>query len=319
MRYLVTGGAGFIGSHLCELLLSLGHQVITIDNFSTSNQNNIRVSLQHKKFTLIEADVSTYAELSTIMNTCDGVFHLAASVGVATIINHPLSSLKNSLLATEVVLQVAATKKIPVLYTSSSEVYGLSTKTSFTETDPVILGSPHKARWLYATEKLLGEHLALAYRKELGLPVIIVRLFNTVGPRQSAEYGMVVPRFITQARANQPLTVYGDGSQQRCFTSVFDVSHALYSLMQSKNALGQIVNVGNDKPVSISQLADEIISLTKSQSTKKYISYQEVHPEFAEMPYRKPNIALAKRIINFQPNRNLRTMLKKTVEYFSLE
>ncbi len=315
MKFIITGGAGFIGSHLTEYLLSLGHHVIVIDDLSTGKKTSLKSALSNKKLKLIIVNVAMYDELSSLIRTCDGVFHLAASVGVENIINYPLKSLKNSLSATESVLQAANLQKTPVVFTSSSEVYGLNSTLPFIETDPVLLGSPHKARWLYATEKLLSEHLALAYHKDSGLPIVIARLFNTIGPRQSAKYGMVVPRFITQALSDQPLTVYGDGTQRRCFTAVRDVVSALYSLMMTPSARGSIVNIGNNHSISINELADRIIDITQSKSIKKYITAENLHQEFAEMPNRVPDLTIAQKLIHFQPNTDLNGILREIITH----
>src|SRR5580765_5396702 len=252
---MVTGGAGFIGSHLVERLLEEGKRVVVIDDFSTGSLKNLSAVASHPGLRVIQSKVSACAELSGLAAEAESIYHLAAGVGVELVVNSPIHVLQTNLRETEVLLQAAAAHRVPVLLTSTSEVYGKSQKPGFKEDDDLLIGPPHQARWGYACSKLMDEFLALAYAKERALPVIIVRLFNTVGPRQTGRYGMVLPRFLAAARSNLPIKVFGDGEQTRCFCYVSDAVEALIRLQNCPQARGQVFNVGSTEEVSIRELA----------------------------------------------------------------
>src|SRR5512138_191602 len=253
---LVTGGAGFIGSHLVERLLAQGKAVVVVDDLSTGSLDNLHAVRRHPKLRFIESRVSSCAELPELVAQAESVFHLAAAVGVELVVNSPIRVLDTNLHETEVLLEAAAARRTPVLLTSTSEVYGKSQKAAFAEEDDLLIGPPHQARWSYACSKLMDEFLALAYAKEQHLPVVIARLFNTVGPRQTGRYGMVLPRFISAALAGQPLKVYGDGQQTRCFCYVTDTVEALIRLQGSAAARNEVFNVGSTEEISILALAE---------------------------------------------------------------
>jgi len=274
MNILVTGGAGFIGSHLVARLLSEGHEVRIIDDLSTGSLSNLSGFID--KVTFIEGSILSTNELAEAVTGVDYIFHLAAAVGVFNIVNNPLKSLLTNIRGTENVLELASKDKIPVFLTSSSEVYGKNISDSLKETDNRILGTPVTLRWSYSEAKAIDESLAYAYYTEKGLPTRIVRFFNTVGPRQLGAYGMVVPRFIKSALTNQPLTIFGNGNQTRCFAHIYDVIDAVISVAFADNTIGKVINIGNDFEISINQLAQKIISETDSKSAIIYVPYEEV-------------------------------------------
>jgi UDP-glucose 4-epimerase len=316
VRILVTGGAGFIGAHLCERLVADGHIVSAIDNLSTGRALNLNAILQNSNFSFIEGSVLDAKILNRYVGESDYVFHLAAAVGVFNIVNNPLESLLTNIRGTENVLEAANNAGIPVLLTSSSEVYGKNISNSLKESDDRILGSPVTLRWSYSEAKAIDESLAYAYFVEKQLETRIVRFFNTVGPRQLGSYGMVVPRFVKSALANEPITIYGDGNQTRCFAHVYDVIDAVVAVAFSDKTIGRVINIGNDFEISINQLAQRIILETNSESKVVYMPYGEAYGDgFEDMERRVPNIELIAELVGWKPGRNLSTIIKDiTVE-----
>jgi UDP-glucose 4-epimerase len=310
---IVTGGAGFVGSHLVERLLSRGKRVVVIDDFSTGNLKNLSGAAAHPGLRVIHSKVSACAELSALAATAESIYHLAAGVGVELVVNSPIHVLQTNLRETEVLLQAAAPHHVPVLLTSTSEVYGKSQKPGFSEEDDLLIGPPHQARWGYACSKLMDEFLALAYAKERALPVVIVRLFNTVGPRQTGRYGMVLPRFLAAARSNLPLKVFGDGEQTRCFCYVTDAVEALVRLQNNPAARGEVFNVGSTEEVSIRHLAEMAIHLLGSKSTIEFVPYNQAYaPGFDDMRRRKPVIDKLAKVAGFKPSISLEEIIRKT-------
>jgi UDP-glucose 4-epimerase len=310
MRILVTGGAGFIGSHLCERLISDGHIVTAIDNFSTGRASNLSSLVTSSTFTLVEGSILDTKILNPLIEQADYVFHLAAAVGVFNIVNNPLASLLTNIRGTENVLEAAHEYKVPVFLTSSSEVYGKNISDSLQESDDRILGSPVTLRWSYSEAKAIDESLAYAYFIEKKLETRIVRFFNTVGPRQLGAYGMVVPRFVKSALANEPITIYGDGNQTRCFAHVLDVVDAVIAIAFAFNTIGKVINIGNDFEISINDLAQKITDETGSKSETIYVPYQEAYGDgFEDMERRVPNIDLINQLVGWKPKRDLSTMI----------
>jgi UDP-glucose 4-epimerase len=310
MRILVTGGAGFIGSHLCERLIGNGHLVTAIDNFSTGRASNLTKLKDSMNFTLVEGSILDTRVLDPLINDADYVFHLAAAVGVFNIVNNPLGSLLTNIRGTENVLEAAHATKTPVFLTSSSEVYGKNVSDSLRESDDRILGSPVTLRWSYSEAKAIDESLAYAYFVERKLETRIVRFFNTVGPRQLGAYGMVVPRFVKAALTNQPITIYGDGNQSRCFAHVYDVVDAVLAIAFADNTIGKVINIGNDFEISINGLAKKIIIETGSKSEIVYVPYSEAYGDgFEDMERRVPDIDLIRDLVGWQPKRDLSTMI----------
>ncbi len=310
MRVLITGGAGFIGSHLCERLLLEGHQVTVIDDFSTGRYANIASLVNLQNFKITEGSILDKATLLPLIYESEYVFHLAAAVGVFNIVRNPLNSLLTNIRGTENVLEFANERKVPVLVTSSSEVYGKNVSNSLRESDDRVLGSPVTLRWSYSEAKAIDESLAYAYFVEKQLETRIVRFFNTVGPRQLGAYGMVVPRFVQAALRNEPITVYGDGHQTRCFAHVYDVVDAVVDIAFADNTIGKVINIGNDFEISINDLAKKIILETGSRSEIVYVPYDEAYGDgFEDMERRVPNIALVKDLVGWQPRRDLSTMI----------
>ena len=310
MRVLVTGGAGFIGSHLCERLIKDGHSVTAIDNFSTGRASNLANLKENDDFTLIEGSILNTAILTSLVNEAEYIFHLAAAVGVFNIVNNPLASLLTNIRGTENVLEAAFATKTPVFLTSSSEVYGKNISDSLKESDDRILGSPVTLRWSYSEAKAIDESLAYAYFVEKKLETRIVRFFNTVGPRQLGAYGMVVPRFVKSAINNEPITIYGNGTQTRCFAHVYDVIDAVISIAFADNTIGKVVNIGNDFEISINELAQKIIRETDSKSEIVYLPYDEAYGGgFEDMERRVPNIDLIHQLVGWKPIRNLSTII----------
>ena len=310
MRILVTGGAGFIGSHLCERLVSDGHMVTSIDNFSTGRSSNLSNLHGSDNFALIEGSILDVDVLNPLIKNADYVLHLAAAVGVFNIVNNPLASLLTNIRGTENVLEAAHANKTPVFLTSSSEVYGKNISDSLKESDDRILGSPVTLRWSYSEAKAIDESLAYAYFVEKQLETRIVRFFNTVGPRQLGAYGMVVPRFVRAALTNEPITIYGDGNQTRCFAHVYDVVDAVLAIAFADNTVGKVINIGNDFEISINGLAKKIIDETGSKSEIVYVSYSEAYGDgFEDMERRVPNISLINQLVGWKPKRDLSTMI----------
>ena len=310
MRILVTGGAGFIGSHLCERLINDGYSVTVIDNFSTGRASNLANLKSVDKFTLVEGSILDSSILNPLIHDADYVFHLAAAVGVFNIVKNSLNSLLTNIRGTENVLETAHSTKTPVFLTSSSEVYGKNISDSLKESDDRILGSPVTLRWSYSEAKAIDESLAYAYFVEKQLETRIVRLFNTVGPRQLGAYGMVVPRFVTAALANEPITIYGDGNQTRCFAHVYDVVDAVIAIAFANNTIGKVINIGNNYEISINNLAKMITEEIGSRSKIVYIPYEEAYGDgFEDMERRVPNIELINQLVGWGPKRNLSTMI----------
>ena len=314
MRVLVTGGAGFIGSHLSEKLISLGHSVTVLDSLSTGQFSNLRKVSKNSNFRFVEDSILNSRVLAELVNEVDYVFHLAAAVGVFNIVNKPLESLLTNIRGTENVLEAAHEASTPVFLTSSSEVYGKNISDSLKESDDRILGSPITLRWSYSEAKAIDESLAYAYFVEKQLETRIVRFFNTVGPRQLGAYGMVVPRFVKSALSNEPLTVYGDGNQTRCFAHVYDVIDAVLAIAFSEKTIGKVINIGNNYEISIKNLARKIIDETKSKSEIVYVPYDEAYGEsFEDMERRVPNIELINELVGWVPKRNLSQMIDDIV------
>jgi UDP-glucose 4-epimerase len=310
MRILVTGGAGFIGSHLCERLVLEGHVVTALDDLSTGRASNLAKLTGSNNFTLVTGSILESGILNPLIDNADFVFHLAAAVGVFNIVNNPLASLLTNIRGTENVLEAAHRTNTPVFLTSSSEVYGKNISDSLKESDNRILGSPVTLRWSYSEAKAIDESLAYAYFIEKQLETRIVRFFNTVGPRQLGAYGMVVPRFVKAAIANEPITIYGDGNQTRCFAHVHDVVDAVLAIAFADNTIGKVINIGNDFEISINGLANKIIDETGSKSEIKYVSYNEAYGDgFEDMERRVPNIDLVYQLVGWRPKRNLSTMI----------
>ena len=307
----MTGGAGFIGSHLVDQLLKDGHQVTALDNITTGRLQNLVAHKNNPDFKLVDGSVLDQGLLAQQVKSGDYIFHLAAAVGVFTIVNEPLSSLVTNIRGTENVLEVASTKNIPVFLSSSSEVYGKNISDSLRETDDRILGSPTTLRWSYSEAKAIDESLAFAYWTEKKLPTRIVRFFNTVGPRQVGSYGMVVPRFVASALKNEPLTIYGTGEQTRCFGHVSDVIDAVVAVAFSDKTIGQVINIGNNIEISMNDLARTIVKITNSSSEIKYVPYAEAYGEgFEDMERRVPNIDLIYALTGWKPKKNLEDIIK---------
>jgi len=311
-RVLVTGGAGFIGSHLVERLLADGKAVTVIDDCSTGSLDNLRAVKAHPRLRVIQSKVSACPELSECVAQAESIYHLAAAVGVELVVTSPIRVLETNLRETEVLLKAAAAHRAPVLLTSTSEVYGKSQKNGFAEEDDLLIGPPHQARWSYACSKLMDEFLALAYARERALPVVIARIFNTVGPRQTGRYGMVLPRFVAAARGGQPLKVYGDGRQTRCFCYVGDTVEALVRLQHCPEAQGGIFNVGSTEEVSIHSLAQLVVRTLRSKSPIEFVSYDEAYaPGFEDMRRRKPLIDKLAQTVQLRPATPLRTAIER--------
>ena len=310
MKILITGGAGFIGSHLSDQLVSSGHQVTVLDSASTGRLSNLSQVINSQNFKVVEGSILDTRVLDPLIKNVDYVFHLAAAVGVFNIVNNPLASLLTNIRGTENVLESAHNSNTPVFLSSSSEVYGKNTSDSLKESDDRILGSPVTLRWSYSEAKAIDESLAYAYYVEKQLETRIVRFFNTVGPRQLGAYGMVVPRFVHAALNDEPITIYGDGNQTRCFTHVYDVVEAVVAIAFADNTIGKVINIGNDSEISIKDLAKKIISETGSKSEIVYVPYEEAYGDgFEDMERRVPNIDLIKELVDWKPQRDLSTMI----------
>jgi len=314
---LITGGAGFIGSHLSDALLAAGHDVLVLDNLSTGSIDNIAHLKGRRGFEYFIETVDNEPLLAELIDRSDVVFHLAAAVGVKLIVEEPVRTIETNVHGTEVVLKHANKKKKLVVIASTSEVYGKSDDVPFREDSDLVLGPTPKHRWAYACSKAIDEFLALAYWKERKLPVIIVRFFNTVGPRQTGTYGMVIPNFVRQALAGEPLTVFGDGKQTRSFSHVADVVGALLKLVEEPRAIGQVINIGNTQEVSIQTLAERVRDLTGSKSAIKLVPYDEAYESgFEDMPRRVPDLTKVHGLIGYRPQYSLDDILTQVIEYF---
>jgi UDP-glucose 4-epimerase len=319
MRLLVTGGAGFIGSHLTDRLINAGHSVDVLDNLETGSRENLAPASTSSNLNFIEGSILDSDLVDQLVAQADYVYHLAAAVGVFNILERPLASLMTNLRGTENVLDSALKHSRPTLIASSSEVYGKNISDSLGEDDSRILGSPLMLRWSYSQAKALDETLAYAYWRDKGLPTRIVRFFNTVGPRQLGAYGMVVPRFVAAALANEDITIYGDGKQTRCFGHVADIIDALIAVSNSDRTVGTVVNIGNSEEISIYDLAQRIIQSTNSKSTIVYVAYEDAYkPGFEDMERRVPNIERIKELTGWVPTRNLDTIIRDMVDYLSI-
>lgn len=316
MRALITGGAGFIGSHLAERILSLGNRVVIIDDLSTGSINNISHLKKNPNFEYVIDSIFNRHLLAELVDGADVVFHLAAAVGVRRIVEFPVRTIETNVRGSELILDLVAKKRKRLLITSTSEIYGKSTKIPFCETDDLVLGSTYNCRWSYACSKAIDEFLALAYYREQHLPVTIVRLFNTTGPRQTGHYGMVLPTFARQALSNEPITVYGSGEQSRCFAHVFDVLDALLACVASDRTAGEIFNVGSTEEVTINQLAERVIAQSGSKSSISHLPYSQAYGEgFEDMERRVPDIRKAKEWFGYSPTRTLTDIIDSVVEY----
>lgn len=305
-RFLITGGAGFVGSHLSEQLLAAGHRVAVLDDFSTGREQNIAHLRGRSGYEVVRDSVENSHTVNTLMAAVDAVYHLASAVGVQLIVDQPVRTIRTTIHGTEVVLEAAHRFGRPTLITSSSEVYGKGSRVPFAEDDDVVMGPTRQSRWCYAYSKGVDEFLGLAYHKQFGLPATIVRLFNTVGPRQIGMYGMVLPRFVAAALAGKPLQVYGDGKQTRCFCHVSDVVDVLVRLFDTPAAVGQVFNVGSDEEVSIYELAQRVIRLTQSTSTIEHLTYEQAYGQpFDDMARRVPQLNKLRSVISFTPRYRL--------------
>jgi UDP-glucose 4-epimerase len=317
MRVLITGGAGFIGSHVAEAYLARGDEVLVLDDLSTGSIDNIRHLKTNPRFHYTIESVHHAPTVAELIDQCDVVIHLAAAVGVRLIVESPVRTIETNVHGTEVVLAKANKKKKKVLIASTSEVYGLSDQVPFREDGNLVLGATAKGRWSYACSKAIDEFLALAYWRERKLPTVIVRLFNTVGPRQTGQYGMVVPTFVKQALTGRPITIHGDGRQSRCFGHVSDVVRALVALMDHPGAVGEVFNIGSDEEVTIRSLAERVKALSDSRSEIVSVPYEQAYGEgFEDMPRRVPDLAKIGGLIGYRPTRSLDQILQSVIEFF---
>jgi UDP-glucose 4-epimerase len=317
MKILITGGAGFVGSHLADKLISQGHQITVIDDLSTGRYSNIAHLEDTPNFRLIIDTVLNERLVEELIRETDRVYHMASAVGVKLIMEKPVRTIETIFRGTDVVLGYCSRYRKRVLIPSTSEVYGKGASVPFKEDDDLLTGATDKHRWAYACAKTLDEFLALAHWKETRLPVVVVRLFNTVGPRQTGQYGMVVPRFVQSAAKNEPIDVHGDGTQTRCFGHVADVVDGLSRLLESPHCFGQVINLGNDEEVSIKDLAEKAIAMTGSKSEIRYVSYDEAYGEgFEDMRRRVPNLEKAKRLIGYRPTRSLSDIINDVAAEF---
>jgi UDP-glucose 4-epimerase len=316
MNVLITGGAGFIGSHLAERLLEQGEQVRVIDNLSTGSAQNIQHLKSVRGFQCFTDTITNLRLMKELIDEADVIYHLAAAVGVRLIVESPTQAMETNIRGTEVVLELAAKKKKRVLITSTSEVYGKRNHVPFREDDDLVLGPPDKGRWSYACSKLIDEFLAVAYWKESGLPTVIARLFNVVGPRQTGRYGMVIPNLVKQALSGREMTVFGDGSQCRCFTHVNDAVGALVALAESPATNGEVYNIGSTEEISILELAHKIKKMTGSDSRIVLVSYEKAYKDgFEDMMRRVPDLAKIERAIGYRPSMDLDEILVGTIHY----
>jgi UDP-glucose 4-epimerase len=318
VRALVTGGAGFIGSHLAEALVAAGHEVVALDDLSSGRLENLPGLQGHPRFSLTVGSVTDQGLVDKLVAEADVVYHLAAAVGVRLILDRPVETIATNVLGTEVVLRAAAPRRTRVLVASTSEVYGKNDRVPLAEEDDRILGPTTKSRWSYACSKAIDEFLGLAYHREHGVPVVIVRYFNTIGARQTGRYGMVVPRFARQALDGEPLTVYGDGGQSRCFTDVEDSVRATVALSECQAAAGQVFNVGTTHEVSIAELAERVRTLAGSTSPITYVPYEQAYqPGFEDLRRRVPDIGKAARAVGYRPRIPLDESLRRVLRYLA--
>jgi len=321
MRALITGGAGFIGSYLVDRLLEMGENVSVIDNLSTGSLKNVDHHLKNPRFHLVVDTILNEMVMKKLVGECDHIYHMAAAVGVKLIMNRPVETLETNIMGTEMILRLANRYKKRVFIASTSEVYGKimngENASLLSENSDSMMGATTKRRWAYACSKALDEFLALAYFEEKKLPVIIARAFNTIGPRQTGQYGMVVPNFVQKALIGKPITVYGDGSQSRSFTHVSDVVDALIKLMSEPKAVGQIFNVGSSKEITIAELARIVKEMTGSSSEIEYITYEKAYgPGYEDMQRRCPDTSKIKNLIHFEPRNNLHDIIQSVIDYY---
>ncbi len=310
--YLVTGGAGFIGSHLCERFLSRGRSVLVLDDLSTGSLANLDKCSDNPSFRLVRGSVLNKSLTKELVHQCRKVIHLAAAVGVEKIIREPVETIETNVMGTENVLKAAESSGTHVFITSTSEIYGKSEDVPFRENGDIVLGATNRSRWSYACSKAIDEFLALAYWKAKGLPVVIGRLFNTVGPRQSGRYGMVLPRFIEQAVSGNPITVFGDGKQTRCFSLVYEIVDAIISLIENPDAVGKVVNVGSTQEISIGDLAERVRRISGSDSEIVLVPYEDAYPEdFEDMHRRAPDVSLLRTLTGKTPEADIDTIIRK--------
>jgi len=314
MKALITGGAGFIGSHLAERLIERGDEVIALDNVSTGRIANLNPLLKHPRFQLVIDDVRNSETVHLLVEKCDVVFHLAAAVGVKLIVEQPVHTIETNIHGTEVIAEVTNKFRRKLLIASTSEVYGKSEKVPFKEDDDTVLGSTRFSRWSYACSKAIDEFLALAYHQQYGLEVVIARFFNTVGPRQTAQYGMVIPRFVERALRHEPLQIYGTGKQSRCFAYVGDVVDCVIKLMNCPQAAGKVFNIGSTEEITMEALADKIIAQTYSRSTKQFLTYEEAYGRpFDDMMRRVPCLDRVRAVVGYEPKTNLTEILEAVI------
>jgi UDP-glucose 4-epimerase len=317
MKGLITGGAGFIGSHLAERLLRDGHKVAVIDNLSTGSLKNIEGLRRHPDFGFVEGDIRNTELMEALTKQCDVVFHLAAAVGVKLIADKPVHTIETNIGGTEVVLEAANKFGKKILIASSSEVYGKNETVPFREDDDIVLGSTRMSRWSYACSKAIDEFLGLAFHQQYKLKVVIGRFFNTIGPRQTGQYGMVVPRFVQRALRNEPVSIYGTGRQRRCFCYVEDLVDAITGLMNCDEAVGRVYNIGSSEEITIEGLADKIIDMTNSKSTKEFVPYEKAYGRpIEDMMRRVPNLDRIKKMTGWEPKTNLDKALRAIIENF---
>jgi UDP-glucose 4-epimerase len=317
LKALITGGCGFIGSHLAEALLDRGDAVTVVDNLSTGRFENIAHLVGRPGFSFCIENIANETVMDRLVSECDLIYHLAAAVGVELIVQEPVQVIETNIKGCEAVLRIGARYRKKVILASTSEVYGKNESVPFREDADSVLGATTRSRWSYACSKAMDEFLALAYAKQLALPVVIVRLFNTVGPRQTGRYGMVIPRFVQQALADQPITVYGDGQQTRCFTYVGDVVRAIVGLADAPGAVGQVFNIGSTQEISIMQLARRVVELTGSASSITLVPYDQAYEEgFEDMRRRVPDTSKIAQLIGWQPRVDLDGILKRVIDYF---
>ncbi len=325
MRALITGGAGFIGSHLVEALLAGGDTAAVIDDLSTGRPEHIAHLAQDPRFHFVQDSITNEAVMDRLVSECDVVFHLAAAVGVELIVHDPVHVMETNILGTVAVLKVAARHHKKVIIASTSEVYGKSERIPFREDDDCVMGPTTRSRWSYAASKAVDELLGLAYHRQMGLPVVIARLFNTVGPRQMGRYGMVVPRFVQQALSGEPLTVYGDGRQSRCFCHVEDIVRALIALVESEEAVGEVFNVGSEEEITILELAERVLSLVEAlgglpaagppSQRVRFVSYDDAYEAgFEDMRRRVPDISKISAYVGWAPRKSLEETLQSTID-----
>jgi len=313
-KFLITGGAGFVGSHLSELLLKQGHHVVAIDNLSTGRLDNIQHLAHNAQFQFVRETITNNQVLDRLTSEADIIIHLAAVVGVKLIVEDPVNTIATNIMGTEAVLTIANRYGCKVMLASTSEVYGKGFKVPFNEEDDTVMGPTSHSRWSYATSKAIDEFLGLAYYHQFGLPVVVMRYFNTVGPRQTGRYGMVLPRFVRQALTGEPLTIYGDGEQSRCFSDVADIIDATAKLAEHPGAVGQVFNIGSTEEVTIRELAERVLEATRSNSKIVYVPYEEAYaPGFEDMRRRVPDLEKVQNLIGYTPRYTLEDTLQRVI------